>query len=90
MLLVNIKGGVVGRFQKSSYSNCIKYAILQHRPVWSNSSKVVRLVLMPSLSSIHHVLKPMLLIMLMVAGRVQQGCGSSIGCVMVAGRSPKG
>ena len=48
---------------------------------------------MPSLSSIHHVLKTMGLIMLMVAGRVQQGCGkvitwlgrASIGCVMVAG-----
>ena len=74
MLLVNIKGDVVGRFKKSSYSNCVKYAILQHRPVWSNSSKVVRLVLMPSLSSIQHILKPMLLIMLMVAGRVQHGC----------------
>ena len=79
MLLVNIKGGVVGRFQKSSYiSNCVKYVILQHRPVWSNSSKVVRLVLMPSLSSIHHVLKPMRLIMLMVAGRVQKGFGKVI------------
>ena len=33
---------------------------------------------MPSLSSIHHVLKPMRLIMLMVAGRVQQGCGKVI------------
>ena len=62
---MNIKGGVVARFQNNSYSNRLKYVILQHRPVWSNSSKVVRLVLMPSLSSIHHVLKPMRLIMLM-------------------------
>ena len=78
MLLVNIKGGVVGRFQNNSYSNCVKYVILQHPPVWSNSNKVVRLVLMPSLSSIHHVLKPMRLIMLMVAERVQKGCGKVI------------
>ena len=78
MLSVNIKGGVVGRFQNCSYCSCLKYVILQHCPVWSNSSKVVRLVLMPSLSSIHHVLKPMRLIMLMVAGRVQQSCGKVI------------
>ena len=79
MLLLNIKGGVVGRFQKSSYNNCVKYVILQYRPVWTNSSKVVRLVLMPkSFQYIHHLLKPMRLIMLMDAGRVQQGCGKVI------------
>ena len=33
---------------------------------------------MPSLSSIHHVLKTLRLIMLMVAGRVQQGYGKVI------------